>query len=183
MNSSGYYILTYEDRINEDLWAIESYDMGEFNLMSLWVGSLVDSIPTSVQLRLTLGDPSDLVANPIEWLIVSMRMKDILATFHQEVQFLPITLRAKDGTEVADYWVANPLTVVDAMMEGPVPISRLRIDPGKIPADAHLFRVKGIYFSFVSHALRLALQEAKLVGLDFFSVMGNKPSKKESRRK
>src|SRR5436305_8045284 len=72
-----FFVLTYDDR--DDLQSVSDYEMGEFDLTLFWNGEPFNGpIPADVKLFIGEGEPSDYLANPVSWPIVSNRLLTIL---------------------------------------------------------------------------------------------------------
>lgn len=63
------------------------------------------------------GDiPSDYLANDKGWFVVSEKLKNLLENMNTEIQYLPIRITEKsNGEELAGYYIANIVRVVDAL--------------------------------------------------------------------
>jgi hypothetical protein len=121
--------------------------MGDFDLTTFWSGDYFSGeIPDSIAIDLDKGNPSDLLGNPMSWLIMSIRLRNkIQALCGEYVQFIPLTM-LRDNKPVNRYVLANPLGTVDAIVarkaKEEIPIQRLVLDASKIPSDRHLFRLQ-----------------------------------------
>lgn len=98
---------------------------------------------------------ADSVPNTLSILVVSDRLRSLLAATGEEIDFHPVRIRNLKGRMVKDpYFLANPLGAVDcmdreqsdfeesALEPGQVNyFRRLVLDPERIPADRKLFRL------------------------------------------
>ncbi len=99
----------------------------------------------------------DLVSNPLRMLVVSSRLKALLAQHSgARIEFLPVSISNHKGRVAAkDYFIANVLdhqdcidkehSEVEELNPDPTMLSglfRLQIIAGRIPAEAKLFRLK-----------------------------------------
>ena len=68
-----FFVLSRDDR--EDLEFVSNYEMGEFDLTTFWAGQRFnEEIPSDVRLWVATGNPSDYLANPVSWPIISERL-------------------------------------------------------------------------------------------------------------
>lgn len=58
---------------------------------------------------------SDYLANDKGWFVVSEKLKNLLAVLNTEIQFLPVKVREKNSEEIHNYFIANILSVLDAL--------------------------------------------------------------------
>ena len=59
---------------------------------------------------------TDYLVNDKHWFVVSAKLRKILETMNTEIQFLPVRIIEKRSErELADYYIANILRVVDAL--------------------------------------------------------------------
>ncbi len=58
---------------------------------------------------------TDYLANDKGWFVVSLKLKKLLESLSTEIQFLPIEIVEKSGTEKMTYYIANIIRLVDAL--------------------------------------------------------------------
>ncbi len=167
-NTKEYYILLC-DADRGDLEAVDDYEFGGFDLTLFWTGDVFEGlIPKEVKIRLGEGKPSDLLGNPMSWLIISKRLRAILEPICQaEVQFIPVTLWTRNKPNNR-YLLANPIGCVDAIAskKRQPSIQTLQLNLSKIPIDRHLFRLKRLETTYIiSPTLFEALKDKGLEGL------------------
>lgn len=161
-----YYVLLYDDA-RDDLEAVDDYEMGDFDLTVFWSGTVFEGdIPDEIEVLLTEGTRSDLLGNPMSWLIISKKMQAILHPLCGEtVQFVPLTVWKKKKP-VKDYVIANPLGSIGARASKHETIQNMKLITSKISRHRHLFRLRGDTTTFViSAAVFEALRGKGLKGL------------------
>lgn len=113
--NSPFYRLGHDDR--DDLEVVNDYEMGDFDLTTLWVGQpLTGQIPNCV--RLALNDnpedkASDYLGNPISWQIFSDRAAGAVRSLvEHDVQFFDPPIYDARGRRVHRYRLLNPTNVI-----------------------------------------------------------------------
>jgi hypothetical protein len=169
-----YFELCYSAR-PADAQNVVNYEMGNFDLTVFWTGKrFVGRIPKSIRIWVDSGKPTDYLANPISWTIISESMWDVVKSFvKDEAQVLTVPLFCADTNEpVRGYKLLNSLRCVSVVKKKlDVFQMGMKIDLGRIPDDAHLFRILESPTSImVSNELRNALKKAKLQSIGYIKT-------------
>ena len=163
-----FFVLIHDDR--DDLAVVSDYEMGEFDLMSLWTGErMTSSIPADVRVWVENGEPTDYMGNPISWQIVSDRLWSIIQPLvGNDCQVLEAPLYdEKSRMPISGYVLLNPTRCVPAAKKV-ASISDLHLDIAQIPGELNSFRLKeSSTVVLVSDALVQAVSHKNLKGLAF----------------
>lgn len=164
-----YYIVMFDS--NPSNQCVDDWDAGTFDILSLYSGAPIGPIPSDVRITLSTGNRVDLVANPLQWLIVSKRLKEVIAQRCGDgVQFVDMPMYYR-GKVVRNYYVANPLGKVRAFKGRTRNIQLLELNHNKIPLDAHLFRMEYVAPIYVmSDAMRKDIRAKGLKGISIKQV-------------
>lgn len=137
-----YYILLF-DAHREALEVVDDCEMGDFDVRAFWTGrEFTGSIPDQVRIEISEGMTSDLLGNPISWLIMSRRLREIVesVTF-ENVQFIPITVWRKHKA-VKFYSVVNPIGSVDGIVQNKKRLPNIQ----NLKLTRRKYRLTDIYF-------------------------------------
>lgn len=131
------------------------------------------------------AQPRDLVANALQILIASTRLKALLdAETATDMEWLPIELETPRGRLVSEpYHILNPLSFCDALDSERSEVEDLSIIPGQYsglfrmhlrrdaaPSDLRLFRLKSMpSATVVREDLKTEMLAAGLTGLKFIA--------------
>lgn len=128
---------------------------------------------------------ADYVKNLHGDVVVSARLKHLVAGMQPALQSLPIAIVDHDGAVAsADYWCLNPCPLFDAIdlaasevtwnAIDPTEISgceQLVLDEGRVPADRHLFRLAQLRSEVVMSSMLVdAIKAAGMTGIKFDRV-------------
>jgi len=170
------FVLSYEDC--DDLEAVTHYEMADFDLRAFWTGEPFSGvIPSAVRLWVGNGAPSDHLANPLSWQIVSNRfltfVKSLVAHDSQLVS-VPLYYR-HSGMPVSGYVLLNTTrrlaVAVPSGKRPQISIGNLVLDADKVPPDVHVFRlVESPTIIIVSDALVDGVRGKGLRGLTFLKT-------------
>ena len=152
-----FYQLTFDTEL-ATASSVDRYHMGDFDLTSLWGGQKIPcKLPDQVKLFITGSIESlpDFVGNPLSWLLVSRRFRDLIAKELENCcQFLDAPLYANSGNDyIKNFYLLNVLSVVDCvdkensqieyLNDGEIDfIVDLHINYDLIPDCIDIFRVK-----------------------------------------
>lgn len=115
--------------------------------------------------------------------VVSDRLRILLQQWDPNAaQFLPTRLEgAPEGTGA--YWIVNCLRVAEChdverstfsdLGDGERMLRMWTLDPSRVPADVHLFRVKYLQaLALISGEVRREMEDQKMTGCKFFEAEG-----------
>jgi hypothetical protein len=136
------------DSGSKDLMSVVDYEMGDFDLKSLW-GKGKSNLPDNVKLFVKkeyLKKP-DLLGNPISWFICSDRLIEIwMPKIEADVQILNAPIyEVKTKKEIEGYKIFNPIRKVEALDKeksvflGKI-VTEFVFDKKRIPNNLHVFR-------------------------------------------
>lgn len=172
-----FFILARDDRGDPEY--VSAYDMGDFDLRTFWRGVRFDGdLPGDVRLWVGAGNPSDYLANPISWPVISERLHAILAPLIEHTcQFLPVPLyRESDRAPVRGYVLMNVTASIAAVHRDHPESLRahpLYLDHERIPADVHIFRLEqSKTVLIVSDAFKNAIWDKKPIGVALIRTRG-----------
>jgi hypothetical protein len=142
------YFLLYEDVNRADLEALEDYDLETTPVSDLCTGQKFDGDMSNIVFKLTEGNPTDTLGNPLAWPIYSTRcVKCLSPLMKPHVQVISLRVQLADSTIKHDrYQLVNPIGTVDAI-HGPtkkkakVSLVDMVLDAKAIPPDRHIFRL------------------------------------------
>src|SRR5262245_36698079 len=139
----------FSDPDRDDLEAVDDYDVDPSLMEAFWEGTPIGEWPSgAVKLCLNEGEAADLLGNPISWVIVSSRLREVLKkTATESIQIFPVAVTRGDKTSPSDYFVVNLLHVVDAVAgdsqdRSKLGINQIVLDAKRIPEGIELFRLK-----------------------------------------
>lgn len=130
----SFFLLTYQAYAKE-LQSVVDYSMGRFDSAKLRIGiPLCDKVPGDVHLVLDEGQVSDLLANPLSWLIMSKKLYAICKTFSgQDMEVVGVPIIDQKKELVTDYLVINLLRTIRAVDMQQSHVTELDILGKKIP--------------------------------------------------
>lgn len=143
-----FYVLTASDkRSDADLEVVDTYDLGDFDVRTFWTGNqFAGNLPRSARVWVGNGKPSDYLANPMSWEIISDKLWSIFRQHSaKSVQVLSVPLyRVRTEERVSGYKLLNPLLVLKALAPKTKPnVQDLVLDVRRIPEETHIFRLAG----------------------------------------
>lgn len=97
---------------------------------------------------------SDYLANDKGWFVVSKKLKDLLLRMNTNIQFLPVSVNEKNGEKKYDYFIANILTLVDALC-----LENSDYFESAIPRIGSIYTIS-----------KFAVYERKIEGMDVFKL-------------
>ncbi|WP_397537123.1 imm11 family protein [Rummeliibacillus pycnus] len=165
----------------EDTLGFEQYELKEGNYLENWS----DNITFYYNLR-DGNRFTDYLANNWGWFIVSEKLKRLINTIGEGVQFLPVNVvdfESKTRIEDDEYFVANVLEVVDALNLENSDYSVMDIDGEKIYSvrkyavseekinNKNIFKLKGDEIPFfVSETFKQLVEGSNITGCDFLEI-------------
>jgi hypothetical protein len=170
----NFFVLTY-DSDDDAAEVVADYEMGGFDLTTFWTGSpFAGTIPDDVALFVRDGHPSDYLANPISWPIVSDRFRELIEQMDPpSTQFLDVPLyRVGTRERVRGYWLANITRCLPVVVPGKGGVKELQVDllvlaGDRIPPEIQIFRLQAPKLRTAIKSLKLARLEPTLAPTGF----------------
>ncbi|QHE53681.1 imm11 family protein [Pontibacillus sp. HMF3514] len=164
----------------EDSYGFEQYELDEGKFIEEWNKDITfyyhpkeGSIAT------------DYLANDLGWFIVSSKFKNILENMDGiSIQFLPVNIiNSYDHSQLSGYYVANILTVLDALnLEGSdysvidlddekfYNVKKYAVSKNRIN-QKNVFKLKGDEIPvFISGVIKEQIEEELVTGCDFLEI-------------
>ena len=175
-----FYQVTYdEDRRH---MVVVDYECADFDITNFWHGAPYDgALPSNIRLYVNVSKPvaPDFLANPISWPICSERLVRVLQQRSSDLQLFDAPLfDNKTNRRVTGYSIVNVTKLVSCLDFEKSNISYADdsdeiisvIDSvfieGKIPEDAHIFRVaEDVYSVVISDELANDLARERITGI------------------
>jgi len=137
-----FYHLAHDSN-RQNLESIVDYELGEFDDDEFTSGKeFLGRIPPEVKLWLSDGTPSDWLANPLSWPIVSEKLLQIICN-KQDFAIQHLTLpvfRLSSEVLIERFLLLNPLERIDTVDKPGDLLIDFVFDEKSIPRDLHIFR-------------------------------------------
>ena len=134
----------------------------------------------------TEGDTTyDYLSNDKGWFVVSEKLKNMLTVLNTEIQFLPVRVKEKNSKKIHNYFIANVLTVLDALcleksdyFETEIPsigkiytVSKFAVCERKIEgADVFKLANRQEIPIFVSQRFKAMVEKNSITGIGFWEI-------------
>jgi hypothetical protein len=179
----SYYLVVQEEC--EDYMSVCDYDIGEFEIYSLWQGKILTTpVPPGARLYVesSSATPFDYLGNPLSWPICSDRLTDvILAKAPKDIQLFDAPLfDIKTKRPIPGYKIVNVLKAIECLDLQKSDITwsddgseiesvhKCVFSANRIPDDAHIFRpAEWHYYLIFSDKLVQEICSQEFRGIDF----------------
>ncbi len=183
-----YYELMYDAEKNQGttLLEINERSLG-FNRYDVETGEMFVHWNPDIEIEYKQSNHgyfTDLLANDMDWLLITERFKILLEVFNlRTVQFLPVTAKSHGGKELLNAYLINICNIIDALnlkksehtkhgigKNRWISIEKYVLNKSKLEGY-DIFRLKGFTNAvFVSERIVKAIKEHKITGCDFVEV-------------
>lgn len=160
------------ERNGSKQWTVNVVVPIEF-LTAVVLGRRIDVRNLTVMASTTQSDRrEDMPWTSLYSQLVSGRLMHLWESLYPgNIQYIPCDIKCVDGANISDYFLINPLHVIDCMDEAETrarfgdPMGRAVIDPSKVPENVGMFRVSRTATTFtIRESVRMAMKREKITG-------------------